>query len=596
MASKHRELVRKRTVCLFVIFALLFLGLAGRLAYVQVLNRGQYQDWAKKIRFRDIAIPASRGAIYDRNGQPLAVSIEASGIYACRKEVRDQSKTAAAVAAVLSEDPADVRSKFEGKSSIIWLARQIDPRMADKISGLAGECPGLGVQRDPKRVYPGRSLASHILGFVSTKNTGNAGLISQGVEGLESALNDDLTGSDGLLRTELDVHRRAIPETRHKVRSPVNGKDVYLTIDLAVQHIAETALARMVEKYHPEKACAIVMDPHTGEIYALANVPDYDPNDARSFSSDSWRNHAVSDLYEPGSTLKAVTVAAALNEGISPHAVVACCTGRERIKGGRLTCSLHHPFLSGHGGVDSYEIIRYSCNIGAAHLGLRLGARKLYRYEKAFGLIDKTRAGLPGEAKNFTMPPEDWCRIRIADVGFGQGIAVTPLQMACAYSVIANGGKYVQPRIVREMRGADGEAISPFKPKTLRRVVSRRVAAELTKMLVGCVDEGTGKTAAIPGRSVAGKTGSAQIAKSKGGFEAGAFVSSFIGFAPANNPRLVIAVVVTRPKGSHWGATVAAPVFKEIGEKALWYLKVPADAPVVPKTNRKQDGDRKGLV
>lgn len=593
MASKHRELVRKRTLWLFVLFALLFLGLTGRLAYVQVLNRKEYQDWAKKIRFRDIAIPASRGTIYDRNGQPLAVSIEASGVYACRREVLNEAKTVAEVAQVLSQDPAALKLKFEGDASIVWLARQIDPRAADKLSEINGECPGLGVQRDPKRVYPGRSLASHVLGFVSVKNTLNAGLVTEGVEGIESVLNDELTGADGLLRTELDVKRRAIPETRHKVRSPVDGKDVYLTIDLAIQHIAETALARMVEKYHPEKACAIVMDPRTGEIYALANVPSYDPNAARSFAEENWRNHAVSDLYEPGSTLKTVTVAAALNDGLSPHAVVACCTGHERIKGGRLTCSLHRPFLSGHGGVDSYKIIRHSCNIGAAHLGLRLGARKLYHYEKEFGLLEKTGAGLPGEARNFTLPPDDWCRIRIANVGFGQGIAITPLQIACAYSVIANGGQYVQPRIVRELRDADGNVISPFEPRVLRQVVSRRTAAEMTQMLVGCVEEGTGKTARIPGRTVAGKTGSAEIAMPRGGFEPGAFVASFIGFAPADNPRLVIAVVVTRPKGSHWGATVAAPVFKEIGEKALWYLKVPADAPAGPE---KQDGDRKGLV
>ena len=596
MSFEHRGFVRKRTICLFVVFVVLFLALTGRLVYVHVLRNQDYKDWAKRIRFRDIPIPASRGSIYDRIGRPLAVSIEASGIYANRGEVNDPERAAAEVAAVLGCEPDCIERKFSGKTTIVWLARQIDPRQAHKVTALEPKLRGVGIERDPKRIYPGRALAAHILGFTSVKYDRSGRLKTEGVEGLECVLDAKLTGREGLLRAELDARRRVIPETRHLAREPVDGKNVYLTIDIGIQHIAEVALARVAETYDPQKACAVVMDPHTGEILALANYPSYDPNDARSSASKVWRNSAVADLYEPGSTLKLVTAAAALNEGTSPHRTIADCTGQHKIKGGRIRCSLHHPFMSGHGAVDMYKIIRHSCNIGAACLAFRVGSKKLYAYEKAFGLLDRIDAGFGCEAVGHMMPPDKWRPIRLGNVGFGQGIAVTPLQMAAAYAVVANGGVYVQPRIVREIRGADGSVEVPFTTNVVRRVISRETAAQLTEMLVGCVEEGTGKNAGIPGRTVAGKTGSAQIPKPEGGYEQDQVVASFIGFAPAYSPRLVIAVVVTRPRDSHYGAKVAAPAFREIAEKALWYLKVPADALEEEDLKHRQDGDARDLV
>ena len=595
MKVKHRGFVRKRTIWLFVVFVLLFVALAARLAYVQVICNEDYRHWAKRVRFRDIPIPATRGSIYDRQGRPLAVSIEASGIYANRGEVNDPARAADEVATILGCEPGHIQRKFNGKTTIVWLARQVDPREADKVAELRPRLRGVGIERDPKRIYPGCSLAAHVLGFTSVKYDSSGRLQTEGVEGLECVLDAKLAGREGLLRAELDARRRAIPETRHLAREVIDGSDVYLTIDAGIQHIAEAALTRMAETYFPQKACAVVMDPHTGEILALANYPSYDPNDARSSPCEAWRNTAVADLYEPGSTLKIITAAATLNEGTSPRRTVANCTGCEKIKGGRIRCSLHHPFMSGHGAVDMHKIICHSCNIGAARLASRVGSKKLYAYEKAFGLLDRTDAGFGCEAVGYMMPPDKWRTIRLANVGFGQGIAVTPLQMTAAYAVIANGGVYVQPRIVREIRSADGDVEVPFTTNVVRRVISTDTASELTKMLVGCVEDGTGKNARIAGRSVAGKTGSAQIPKS-GGFEEDQVVASFIGFAPAYSPRLVIAVVVTRPKGSHYGAVVAAPVFREVAEKALWYLKVPADAHEKEDLKPRQDGDAKDLV
>lgn len=590
MASRHRGFVRKRTTWLFLIFALMYGAIAGRLVHVQVVQNEQYREWAKRIRTRNIPIPAPRGGIFDRAGQPLAVNIETASLFAHPKQVWDVPGTAVQVAALLGTQTADIRARLSVDRSFVWLGRQVDARIGDRVWDMRSKLPGVGRQKDTKRVYPSGMLAAQILGFTDVDN--------KGAEGIEHVQDAVLKGSDGEFQAELDGERRVIPETRRLIRPPENGKNVYLTIDTTIQHIAERALARMAETYRPASACAVVMDPRTGEILALANYPTYDPNRARSVGHSLWRNRAVSDLYEPGSTLKIVTVAAALEEGVGGRQVVARCTGSECIVGkGRIRCSLHHPYMSGHGAVDMYKIIECSCNIGAAHLARRLGARKLYDYEKAFGLLDKANAGFGGEAVGSMIPAEDWRPMRLANIGFGQGIAVTPLQMACVYSTIANGGVYVEPRIIREIRNEDGSVVSPFEPRSVRRVVSKRAALMAAKMLVGCVENGTGKTARIDGRTVAGKTGSAQMAKPKGGYESGVFVASFMGFAPAGRPRLVIAVVVNKPKGSHWGATVAAPVFREIGEKALWYLRVPSDAPTDKEIKQKQqNGDRKRLV
>ncbi len=566
-------------------FALFYVAVAGRLFYLQVLRHDHFKKRAAAIRFRQIPITASRGSIYDRNGDPLAVNIETASIFANLREMPDKSKTACQVAMLLDRKPNSIEEKLNSGRSFVWLDRQIDARIGDEVWKRRTSLPGIGVQRDTKRVYPAGPLAAQILGFTNIDNVG--------AEGIEHFRNSILKGVDGEYRAELDSHRRVIPETRHIMRNPENGRDIYLTIDSTIQHIAEQAIGNMAEKYHPKSACAIVLDPSTGEILALANYPTFDPNNARKSKPAFWRNRAVADLYEPGSTLKMVTAAAALNEGISPNTVLTYCTGREKIKGGRLTCTLHRPFQNGHGRTDMYRMIEQSCNIAAAHLAMRLGSKKLYKYEKAFGLIDRTYAGFGCEAPCSIAPPEDWRLMRLANIGFGQGLATTPLQMAGVYATIANNGVRIEPTIIREIRNPDGTIYKAFKHGKKTRVISSEAADMATKLLVNCVENGTGKTAGIDGRTVAGKTGSAQVAREDGrGYESGSFIASFMGFAPASKPRLVIAVVVNRPQGSHWGATVASPVFKEIGEKSLWYLKVPSDAPDKNETKPKRDGDR----
>lgn len=599
MASGKRGFVKRRTVWLFAVFVMLFSAIAGRLAYIQVCEADQYRRWADIIRLRGLAIPAARGCIRDRTGRVLAVSIETASIYANPREVKDPAETSIQVASLIGGDAGEIKRRIESRRTLAWLAKNVDPRLGDEVrrgyrvvedgKQYRRRVPGVGVQRDTKRVYPGGNMAAQILGFTDFYGNGR--------EGLEFRMDSLLRGREGLMQAELDARRRVIPETRHTVREPEDGKDVYLTIDTTIQHLAEQALAKMAKTYKPQSACAIVMNPYTGEIVALANYPSYDPNNARSVPPSKWRNRAVADLYEPGSTLKVLTIAAGLNEGLDPHAVYAYCKGREKMKGGSVPCSLHHPFNNGHGAADMAKIIRHSCNIGAAHVAMRLGADKLYEYEKKFGLLERQKVGFGCEAVGWLPKPDTWPQIQLANIGFGQGIAVTPLQMACVYSTIANGGTYVAPRIIREVRNSDGTVYEAFAPPKGRRVISTEAARQLTRMMVGCVEEGTGKNAGIEGWAVAGKTGSAQIPNPNGGgYLSGSFVASFMGFAPANKPKLVIAVVVNRPQGSHYGATVAAPVFREIAEKGLLYYRVPSDAPQKIDPKRNQDTDRKKLV
>lgn len=604
MATGHKGLVRKRTFLLFGILVFLYVAVGVRLAYVDTAKRQELKGWAERIRYRTEVLPSTRGYIYERDGKrPLAMSIEAVNIYAHRDGLEDIPKTAVRVAEMLRMDPQAVERKLRGRNCTIYLAKRVHPgigreimlgyrvKKRRKIDGVwkyiekREKLPGIGVEEESKRIYPLGSLAAQVLGFTNSENHGGAGV--------ECTFDKMLTGTNGLMSTEVDARRRPIPETRRTVRAPVNGRDVVLTIDMCIQQIAEDALRRMAGLYHPESACAVVLDPRNGDVLALANYPNCNPGDRSDLKK--WRNRAVADLYEPGSTLKTVTVAAGLNEGIDPRRPVGYCARIWKVPGGRIPCSVHAPFLNGHGRADMYRIIQYSCNIGAAQLAQRLGSAKIHKYEKAFGLLDRIHAGFGCEAVGMMAPPEEWRHIRLLNIGFGHGIAVTPLQMAAVYSTVANHGVYIQPRFIKEIRNADGSvADSPDAPKP-RRVISRQAAAELTKMLMICAEEGTGKPAQIEGRTVAGKTGSAQIAKPRGGYESD-FIASFMGFAPASKPRLVIAVVVKRPRGSHWGAVVAAPVFKEIGERSLWYLKVPSDAPAKPKSSPKPIGGGKGLA
>jgi len=525
-----------------------------------------------QLRQRQLVLTADRGTIYDRVGRQLAADIPTCSVYVHPQKVKDKFGTAKQLADITGLNEQSILKLLMSKSKFVYISRELPVEVGDKVK--EANLTAVGVIREPKRVHPAGSLAAHILGFTDVDG--------KGLEGIERSLNSELTGQDGYAIAEVDSYGRVIPETRRGSVPAVDGYDIVLTIDANLQHITEEALAKTFETYKPAGATAIVMDPHTGEILALANCPTYDPDNRKGVPAGAWRNRAVTDLYEPGSTLKLMTIAAGLEEGIPATEVVATCTnGGMQIGRRRVRCSLHAPYMAGHGGVDMYGIIKHSCNIGAATIALRLGPDKLYTYMKDFGFLDKPGSGMAGETVLGLASPDTWPAIKLANIGFGQGIAVSPLQMACAYSVIANGGELMKPQIVREIRTKDGRVVEAFQPKVVRRVVSEATAKQAIEMLIGCVDDGTGKSSKVNGYSIGGKTGSAQKASTTGrGYAPGKYVASFMGVVPARDPKLVICVVVDEPKGSHWGATVAAPVFQEIAEKAMWYLRVPPDMPL----------------
>ena len=572
MRLTYRAVVRKRTAILFYAFLLAYGWIAFRLTDVQYFNAEAYELFGKTIRDLRRTLPAQRGVIYDRVGRELAISVRAASIYAHPRRIGDADEVSARLASALGCDRERLAEKLTRDVGFVWLQRGADDRVGEKLT--QARIKGIGVIREQKRVYPSGRLAAHVVGFTNIDN--------QGLEGIERAVDRELRGSDGFLVAEVDPDGRVIPETRRKAVRPHDGKDVALTIDAYIQHVAEAALDETYKATKCRSASVVVMDPKTGEVVALANMPSFNPNDRSKTKPDSWRNRAVIDLYEPGSTLKAVTVAAALEEGIiTPTTVFANCAGSVRIGRRSVRCVLHgKEFAHGHGQVDLRKMICYSCNIGASQLGLRLGAERLYKYAKTFGLLSAPRIGLDCETTGKLDSPVEWSQIKMANVAFGQGISVTPLQLACAYGAIANGGVMMRPTIVKEIRNQDGSPYRLWAPAVLRRVVSRKTAREVTKVLVACVRDGTGKNAAVEGYTVAGKTGSAQKAREDGlGYAPGKFVASFVGFLPASNPRLVILVVVDEPQGTHWGSAAAAPAFKEIARKTMWYLQVPRDVP-----------------
>lgn len=566
----YDQFVQRRAKKLFFFLTLAYCALGARLFYIQVIKAPYYQVLADK-RVVKIPLLAKRGTIYDRNGEKLAVSVDAYDIYIDPSlvQAKDRANVAAKIAPMIGWDEARLLGVLNQRGRFTYLKRRADADVWKKIkdAGFAG----VGGNPIMKRVYPGGALAAHILGFTNVDG--------KGIEGIERSYDRVLRGKDGYIVAEIDALRNIIPISNRERVEPVNGKDMVLTIDSALQHCLEMELAKSYSAHSAAGASAVVMDPKTGEILALANMPTFDPNHVAGTTAGMWRNRAVTDLYEPGSTLKTMTACAALEEKAITVNDTFYCSGSMRIGNRTIRCSLHPPYMGGHGRCNVAKTLKYSCNMAAAGMGLRLGGKRLYKYEEAFGFYEKPGADLPGELFGWHDKWQDWANVRLANIAFGQGIAVTPLQMTKAYCAVANGGIMMRPFIVKEIRGLDGKPEAIYTPRMIRRVVSKETANIVTSALHGCVDEGTGKTARVEGYRVCGKTGSAQKASTTGrGYAGGKFVASFIGFLPLSDPRVVILVAVDEPKGTHWGATVAAPVFQPVAREAMWRMKVPPDS------------------
>jgi cell division protein FtsI (penicillin-binding protein 3) len=542
------------------------LVIGGRLIYLQTSAR----DWlaARALAQQQDIVETSpwRGLVLDRQGRELARSIDTESFFVVPGEIKSVEETAARLAPLIDADKMTLIERLEEAKErnrkFAWIARKLDEAQAEKIRALNLE--GVYSLKEPKRFYPNGPLAAHVLGFV--------GLDEVGLAGVEQFYNERIRGEAGKIFFETDAHRRPYASFETPARP---GQSVVLTIDQMVQYRTEQALAEAVEGAHAKSGTAIVLDPHTGEILALANAPSFDPNDARAAPDQARLNQALQNIYEPGSTFKIVAYSAAVEEGlVKPEDHIDCQMGSITVAG-RLIHD-HHPF----GTLTIAEALAKSSNVAAIKLGLKVGDARMYDYITRFGFGSRTGVELPGETAGLVRPVERWQPSSIGSIAMGQEVGVTPLQMAAAFGALANGGVRVAPHLVREIRAGDGTTAFQATPEE-RRVVSEETAQALRRMLEGVTLNGTAKRAQLDGYTAAGKTGTAQkidpVTKT---YSKTKYVGSFVGFAPVENPAVVIIVVIDEPLGAYHGGDVAAPVFRQIAEQILPELNVAPDTEV----------------
>lgn len=546
-----------RVLFLLGLFGLFLTVVLGRLVWIQVADGDAYATEATAQRMSDVVLTARRGTIYDRDGEVLAVSIDARTIYATPSAIKDPQATAQALAASLGGDAATYEAKLSRKSGFVYIARQVDTAVAEKLEAM--ELGGIGFLDDTKRIYPSGELACQVLGFV--------GVDGKGLAGIEKQYDSILAGKNGVLLGERDPYGRLIPGGVQKTIDPVDGQDIVLSIDKDIQNEAQTELAAAVAKWGAEAGSVIVMNPKTGEIYAMASAPTFDPNNYKSADAKAIRNAAISDAYEPGSTIKAITAASVINEKL--YAPDSMFTLPPTLTIGSKT--IHESHDRGTVNWSLTQIVTNSSNVGAVMVGNALGNQGLYSYLCRFGFNDRTGVDFPGEGKGLLPEPQDWSATSSANIPFGQGISATPLQLARAIAALGNGGTLVTPHFLIDVpqdASYDGSwtTVSACTPDT---------AKATTNMLAQVVSDGTGTEAAIAGYSVAGKTGTAQVALPGGaGYASGTYIASFIGYLPAEDPQLLIAVKLDKPSNSIYGGTVAAPAFSAIGQFAAAHLNI----------------------
>lgn len=578
--------IRRRIAALFLVLALGLFFLGGRLAYLQVFRNTWFRDKALSQRLRPVPVDAKRGVIYDRNYQKLAISISADAVYAVPAEIEDPERTAALLAPVLDMSKEELQSKLTQRYATVWIKRKLDPETARKVREL--KLPGIGLVERPQRFYPHGTLAAHVLGI--------AGIDNQGLEGLEYQYDEYLRGVPGRIEAERDATGRQIPDGIRQYIPPKDGYDLVLTLDYVIQYVAEREIKKAVEATNSDRGLFIAMDPRTGEILALAIYPTFDPNDYQSYPAANRRNVAVTDQYEPGSTFKIVTGSAALESGVVSLQTPFFDSGEIKIGGVTVHCWKY----GGHGAQTFVTATENSCNPVFAILGAELlGPERFYHYIKAFGFGQKTGVDFPGEAVGQVPVPGQIKygeTARWANVGFGQGIAVTPIQLLQAAAAIANDGIVMQPHLVREIRDKQGNVIEKIEPTVVRQVLSKEVANQFAGVMRSVVVNGSGTRAEIEGYRVAGKTGTAQVARKDGRGYGSERISSFVGFAPVDDPKIAALVVLYNPKGQTYGGVIAAPVFAAVVKDALEHMGVEKKIEKAPQPGRAPNGEQLAIV
>ncbi len=554
MSRNRAVILHTAVICCFVLIAL-------RLADLMVIDHKHLREKAYRQHIKVEDIQVRRGVIYDRMGRELALNLELESLYYDPKTLSADINASRKLAPLVNKKPERIFASMPEEGRFVWIKRKLQPEIADEIRSLNIE--GLGFVSEAKRVYPKKELASHIVGFV--------GIDNHGLEGVELKFEQYLTAKGGKVLLERDANGRTLSSGANV---EAIGNNIVLTIDEVLQRVAERELDEAMEQWRAAAAAAIMMDPYTGEILALANRPAYDPNHAGRVPGFEKRNRAITDCYEPGSTFKIIVGAASLEEKVvKPNMLFDVSKGGIQV-GGKTIRDVHK-----YGVLTFQEVIQKSSNVGSIMVGMKLGKENIYRYAKLFGFGEKTGIDLPGEVSGWINSPDQWSGTSIGAISIGQEVAVTPLQMLRAYSVIANGGVLVSPYVVSEIISKDNRIVKTFGNSERRRVLSQETA-ELFKEILKSVTEqgGTARNASVDGNLVAGKTGTAQmIDPATKRYSREKYISSFVGFIPADKPRLAMIVVVYEPKGQIYGGVVAAPVFRDIAQQALSYLNVPRE-------------------
>lgn len=554
---------------LYALSGLLCLWLAAiclRLVYLQIFRYGDFEQRAQHQQQRSFDLSPKRGIIFDRAGRELAMSIQVDSVFAAPAEIPDLANTISLIARITRDDPRVMLADCRAPKTFCWVARKADAEVVERIRSL--NLQGIHFQKEPKRFYPKRELAAQMLGYVGTDD--------QGLSGLERQFNSELQGKPGKLMISVDARKRWFSSVE---KQPEPGNNLVLTVDQNIQYIAERELEAAMEQTKAIAGTVIVQNPRTGEILALANRPTFNPNLRKEITVEALKDRAVSDIYEPGSTFKIVTVSAGLEEKITrPDEMFDCQMGSIVINGMRIRDSKPHGVLS------VSDIIAESSDVGAIKIALRLGEDRFYKYIRAFGFGQQTGIELPGETRGLTKPVNRWSKVSIGAISMGQEIGISPLQLIGLISTIANDGVWVAPRIVAgTVEPQNTPQTISFQSGENRRVISSLTAAQMREMLQGVVLHGTGRKAILEGYSSAGKTGTAQkVDPATGAYSKTKYVASFAGFAPVNDAKVAVAVILDSAAGLHQGGQVSAPVFQRVTQQVLEYLHVPHDVELPP--------------
>jgi cell division protein FtsI (penicillin-binding protein 3) len=570
VAATSSKDARFRLYALSGLLCLWLLTICLRLIYLQIFCYGDFERRAQHQQQRSFDLSPKRGVIYDRDWRELAMSIQVDSAFVVPSEAPDLPNTISLITRITKDDPRVVLADCRAHKTFCWVARKADAEVIERIRAL--NLQGIHFQKEPKRFYPKRELAAQILGYVGTDD--------QGLSGLERQFNPQLQGKPGKLMISVDARKRWFASVE---KEPESGNSLVLTIDQNIQYIAERELERGMQETHSIAGTAIVENPHTGEILALTNRPTFNPNIRKEIRNEALKDRAVSDVYEPGSTFKMVTISAGLEEKITrPDEIFDCQMGSIVINGMRIRDSRAHGMLS------VADIIAESSDVGAIKVALRLGDERLYKYIRAFGFGQRTGIELPSETPGLTKPVSRWSKVSIGAISMGQEIGISALQLVSLISTIANDGVRVPARIVAgTMSPQNAPQDTPqriaFQPAEGTRVISSLTAAEMRQMLQGVVLHGTGRKALLEGYSSAGKTGTAQkVDPATGGYSKTKYVASFAGFAPINDPQIAVVVILDSAVGLHQGGQVSAPVFQRITQQVLEYLHVPHDVQLPP--------------